>query len=120
MSIEKTDAEKSAESKVEQMFEYGYRKKNYAPDELIKDENGNPIPVKIAGFRQHGGGLSAGMIAVIIAGVIVLGILIVLLVRIIRKNQLTREEHEALRDTEEEPYESMAGDTEEDSTLKKE
>lgn len=45
MSIEKTDAEKSAESKVEQMFEYGYRKKNYAPDELIKDENGNPISV---------------------------------------------------------------------------
>ncbi len=27
------------------MFEYGYRKKNYAPDELITDAHGNPITV---------------------------------------------------------------------------
>jgi tRNA (cytidine/uridine-2'-O-)-methyltransferase len=29
----------------QEMFEYGYRKKNYGPDELITDAHGNPISV---------------------------------------------------------------------------
>ena len=27
------------------MFEYGYRKSNYGPDELVTDAHGNPISV---------------------------------------------------------------------------
>ena len=34
-----------AEAKVEKMFEYGYRKSNYGPDELVTDAHGNPISV---------------------------------------------------------------------------
>ena len=30
------------ETKVEKMFEYGYRKSNYGPDELVTDAHGNP------------------------------------------------------------------------------
>lgn len=33
------------EDKVEKMFEYGYRKSNYGPDELVTDAHGNPISV---------------------------------------------------------------------------
>ena len=34
------DAEtQAAEAKVEKMFEYGYRKSNYGPDELVTDAN---------------------------------------------------------------------------------
>ena len=33
------------ETKVEKMFEYGYRKSNYGPDELVTDAHGNPISV---------------------------------------------------------------------------
>ena len=33
------------EAKVEKMFEYGYRKSNYGPDELVTDAHGNPISV---------------------------------------------------------------------------
>ncbi len=29
----------------EEMFEYGYRKSNYGPDELVTDAHGNPISV---------------------------------------------------------------------------
>ncbi len=39
---------KIPESKIQEqtaMFEYGYRKKTYAPDELITDAHGNPITV---------------------------------------------------------------------------
>ena len=40
------DAEtQAAEAKVEKMFEYGYRKSNYGPDELVTDAHGNPISV---------------------------------------------------------------------------
>ena len=35
----------AAEAKVEKMFEYGYRKSNYGPDELVTDAHGNPISV---------------------------------------------------------------------------
>ena len=33
------------EAQVEQMYEYGYRKSNYGPDELVTDAHGNPISV---------------------------------------------------------------------------
>lgn len=33
------------EAQVERMFEYGYRKSNYGPDELVTDAHGNPISV---------------------------------------------------------------------------
>ena len=33
------------EAKVEKMIEYGYRKSNYGPDELVTDAHGNPISV---------------------------------------------------------------------------
>ena len=33
------------ETKVEKMFEYGHRKSNYGPDELVTDAHGNPISV---------------------------------------------------------------------------
>ena len=42
---EQTDAHKAAASRVEQMYEYGYRKSNYGPDELVTDAHGNPISV---------------------------------------------------------------------------
>ena len=35
------------EAKVEKMFEYGYRKSNYGPDELVTDAHGNPISVHL-------------------------------------------------------------------------
>ena len=38
-------ATRNAEAKVEKMFEYGYRKSNYGPDELVTDAHGNPISV---------------------------------------------------------------------------
>ena len=37
--------EAAAASRVEQMYEYGYRKSNYGPDELVTDAHGNPISV---------------------------------------------------------------------------
>mgnify|MGYP001757850205 CR=1 FL=1 len=40
-----TEAHKAAASRVEQMYEYGYRKSNYGPDELVTDAHGNPISV---------------------------------------------------------------------------
>jgi|UPI0004261A51 tRNA (cytidine/uridine-2'-O-)-methyltransferase len=33
------------ESRVDGMYEYGYRKSNYGPDELVTDAHGNPISV---------------------------------------------------------------------------
>ncbi|MFT8357139.1 MAG: tRNA (cytidine(34)-2'-O)-methyltransferase [Bifidobacterium aquikefiri] len=33
------------DSSVETMYEYGYRKSNYGPDELVTDAHGNPISV---------------------------------------------------------------------------
>lgn len=59
------------------------------------DEDGKAIPVKVEGFRQHSAGLGMGKILGIVIGVIVLGGVIFLLVRVIRKNQMTPEEHEA-------------------------
>ena len=38
-------ASANPEAKVESMFEYGYRKSNYGPDELVTDAHGNPINV---------------------------------------------------------------------------
>ncbi len=38
-------ANTAPEARVEKMFEYGYRKSNYGPDELVTDAHGNPISV---------------------------------------------------------------------------
>ena len=53
-------------------------------------------------------------IVLIVVGSVVMLLVMILLVRVIQKNQLTAKEHEAIRDANEEPYESMAGDPEED------
>ena len=58
------------------------------------DAEGNSTPVKLEGFRQHSEGLGLFKILAIIFGVIAGGALIVFLVRIIKKNQMTAEEHE--------------------------
>ena len=42
------------EAQVEKMFEYGYRKSNYGPDELVTDAHGNPISVTDAMMREFG------------------------------------------------------------------
>jgi tRNA (cytidine/uridine-2'-O-)-methyltransferase len=36
-------ANEKIEQKIEPMYEYGYRRKDYAPDELVTDSHGNPI-----------------------------------------------------------------------------
>ena len=43
--MSETKGAEEAEAKVEKMFEYGYRKSNYGPDELVTDAHGNPISV---------------------------------------------------------------------------
>ena len=40
------------EAKVEKMFEYGYRKSNYGPDELVTDAHGNPPAFRARPVRQ--------------------------------------------------------------------
>ena len=40
-----TNEAANPEDQVEKMFEYGYRKSNYGPDELVTDAHGNPISV---------------------------------------------------------------------------
>ena len=40
-----TNEAANPEDQVEKMFEYGYRKSNYEPDELVTDAHGNPISV---------------------------------------------------------------------------
>ncbi|MBE6875212.1 MAG: leucine-rich repeat domain-containing protein [Ruminococcus sp.] len=59
------------------------------------DDEGNPISVKIEGFKQHGT-VDISRILVIILGVLVFGGIIFILIRIIRKNQMTPEEHEEI------------------------
>lgn len=73
------------------------------------DPDGGETPVKIDGFRKHKA-IPGSTILLIVAGVLAV-IIIILLVRIIRKNQLTKEEQKALRP--EKPYRSIA-DTKED------
>lgn len=67
------------------------------------DADGLPIPVEIEGFRLKGGkGISAMTIALIVLGAAVLVLIIFLLVRVIRKTQLTAEEQQEMRETAEE------------------
>lgn len=40
-------------SSVQDMYEYGYRKSNYGPDELVTDAHGNPISVVDAMMRAE-------------------------------------------------------------------
>ena len=53
-----TEAHKAAASRVEQMYEYGYRKSNYGPDELVTDAHGNPISVMDAMLSADDAALS--------------------------------------------------------------
>jgi hypothetical protein len=67
------------------------------------DEQDRPIPVKIEGFKLHGGkGLSPMAIAIIVGAAAVLAVVIFLLVRVIRKNQLSREEQQEQKAAQEE------------------
>lgn len=85
-------------------------------DGTEKDSSGNYVPVKISGFKQHGGGLSVQTIIWIVIGCAAALLLIFLLVRVIRKNQLTSDEHEAIRNASEgeDAYESIVGDPDDD------
>ena len=42
------------ESQVEKMFEYGYRKSNYGPDELVTDAHGKQVSLTNNGSVQAG------------------------------------------------------------------
>ena len=75
------------------------------------DADGNASPVKLEGFRQHGAGISAVAVIGIAVGVIVIGGVIFLLLRVIRKNQQTPAEHEA-EVIAHESYKSIAGEPE--------
>lgn len=52
--MSETKGAEEAEAKVEKMFEYGYRKSNYGPDELVTDAHGNPISVVDAMLSVEG------------------------------------------------------------------
>ena len=78
------------------------------------DDDGEKTPVKLEGFKQHGGGMSVIMIVGIVAGVAVLGVVVFLLIRVIRKNQKTTAEHDA-EVIAHENYESIAGKPEDDA-----
>ena len=72
------------------------------------DADGNATPAKMEGFKEHRtSGMSVWTIVAIVIGVIVLGAVVYLLVRVIRKNQMTAEEHDANVMADEE-YESIA------------
>ncbi|MBQ4465445.1 MAG: leucine-rich repeat domain-containing protein [Oscillospiraceae bacterium] len=73
------------------------------------DADGNAAPVKLEGFKQRGGGIGVWKIVGIVAGVIAAGAVVVFLVRVIRKNQMTAEEHDQNVMANEE-YESIAED----------
>ena len=59
------------------------------------DDNGNPVPKKIEDFKQHGT-VDITRILIISLGVLVFAVIIFFLIKIIRKNQMTSEEHEAI------------------------
>ena len=56
------------------------------------DENGNPIPVAVPGFKKHGV-IDISDIFLTIGGILLFGAVIFFLIKIIRKNQMTPEEH---------------------------
>lgn len=59
------------------------------------DDDGNPVPSKIEGFQQHGTA-DISKILFIVLGVVLFAAVIFILIRIIRKNQMTPEEHEEI------------------------
>ncbi len=59
------------------------------------DEEGNPVPVKIEGFKQHGF-VDVQQIIVISVSVLLGIVIIIFLIKIIRKNQMTPEEHQEI------------------------
>ncbi|MCR5718731.1 MAG: leucine-rich repeat domain-containing protein [Oscillospiraceae bacterium] len=58
------------------------------------DAEGNASPVKLKGFKQVSGGFSIWKILAVVLGVAAGGALIMFLVSVIRKNQMTAQEHE--------------------------
>jgi hypothetical protein len=66
------------------------------------DDDGNPIPVAVEGFVQHGGSGSVDvwLIVRIIVLVLALAAVILLLIRVIRKNQMSAEEQAAVAESE--------------------
>ena len=59
------------------------------------DEDGNPIPVEITGFKKHGV-FNFKAVFLTAGGILILGVIVFLLMKTIRKNQMTPEEHEEL------------------------
>ena len=78
------------------------------------DAEGNATPTKMQGFKLSRKGFSLFMILAIVCGCIALAAVIFILVRIIRKNQMTAEEHDA-NVMADEDYEGMAEDDTQDS-----
>ena len=65
------------------------------------DANGNPVPVKITGFKQHGSSIKISTILLILAGICFVWVIVTFLLKVIRKNQMTPEESEQLHETNE-------------------
>lgn len=81
------------------------------------DENGNFIPVMVEGFKKRSSGFPIMTVIWWVLGAAVLALVIFLLVRTVRENQMTDEEAETIKDAKEKAedasYQSIA-DTEED------
>ena len=74
-------------------YSFGYT------DGTEKDENGNPVPVKIEGFKKHKN-INLSSIMLIASGILLLITIILILVRIIQKNQMSPEEHQEIKNAE--------------------
>ena len=83
-------------------------------DGIEKDANGNPVPVKIQGFKKHMGAIKLSTILLILAGICLIWGIVTALLKVIRKNQITPEESEKLHQAEEkdENYQSITEDSE--------
>ena len=77
------------------------------------DADGNQTPVKLEGFKQHSSGMPLGKIFGICVSVLGLSGVILILLRVIRRNQMTPQEHEENILANEE-YTSIAEDTDDD------
>ncbi len=86
-------------------------------DGIEKDTNGNSVPVKIEGFKQNMGAVKLSTILLILAGICFLYVIVMFLVKVIRKNQITPEESEKIHESEEkdEIYQSITEDSEDNT-----
>ena len=86
-------------------------------DGTEKDANGNPIPVKVQGFKKNMGAIKLSTIFLILSGICLIYIIVMFLVKVIRKNQMTPEESEQLHPTEEkdENYQSITENSEDNT-----